>query len=195
MQTTLYFADHILIFTNRTPDAYHAVYPSDIESFDAQQLIDTLSLRHLVAVVHPDFEQYFQRFATYFTPVTAAGGIVTDAQQRRLMIYRNDRWDLPKGHWEQGESIEECALREVREETGVVATICRPLCQTLHCYHMKGRWEMKRTHWFEMASTATSILTPQHEEGISNVCWCTTNEVSDHLQHTFPTIRRVFESL
>lgn len=66
------------------------------------------------------------------------------------MIYRNGRWDLPKGHWERGETIEACALREVREETGVAASIRRHLCDTLHCYQLRGEWEMKRTHWFEM---------------------------------------------
>ena len=48
-------------------------------------------------------------------PLIEAGGglVVDDAGGRVLMIFRNGRWDLPKGKLEPGERIEECAVREV----------------------------------------------------------------------------------
>ena len=120
-----------------------------------------------------------------------------------LMLHRvtkkndmnHDKYIGVGGHLEQGESPEECILREVREETGVAASIRRHLCDTLHCYQLRGEWEMKRTHWFEMAAAADATLRPQTEEGIDRVCWCTPDEVELHLQQTFPTIRRVFAKL
>ncbi len=45
--------------------------------------------------------------------VIAAGGLVQNSNGETLFIYRNDKWDLPKGHMEEGESLEEAALREV----------------------------------------------------------------------------------
>lgn len=53
--------------------------------------------------------------------ILAAGGLVweTAAQERLCIIHRPryDDWSLPKGKWEVGESLEECAVREIFEET------------------------------------------------------------------------------
>ena len=79
------------------------------------------------------------------------------------MIRRNGRWDLPKGHLECGERIEECAAREIEEETGVRAGVVRPLCDTLHAYYFPKteRWELKRTHWYELHTASCDRLVPQ----------------------------------
>ena len=148
-----------------------------------------------VALVSARPERCFELFAAGFRPVEAAGGIVVDASGRRLMIHRNGRWDLPKGHREPGEAIEACARREVAEETGVEAEIRRPLCDTLHCYRLHDAWEMKRTHWFEMTAAGGGPLRPQTEEGIAVVRWCTADEAEYNLRRTFPTIRKVFSCL
>ena len=110
-----------------------------------------------------------------------------------LMIHRNGRWDLPKGHLECGERIEECAAREVEEETGVAARVVRPLCETLHAYYFPktARWELKRTHWYELHAPGCAGLTPQTEEGIDSAVWCAPREVADNLRDAFPTIRCV----
>ena len=58
-----------------------------------------------------------------------------------LMIHRNGRWDLPKGHVEPGESTAECAVREFAEETGAVgAEVVRFLCRTLHALSLIHIW-------------------------------------------------------
>ena len=110
-----------------------------------------------------------------------------------LMIHRNGRWDLPKGHLECGERIEECAAREVEEETGVAARVVRPLCETLHAYYFPktARWELKRTHWYELHAPGCTGLKPQTEEGIDSAVWCAPREVADNLRDAFPTIRCV----
>ena len=51
--------------------------------------------------------------------VIAAGGLVTNDKNELLIMFRRGKWDLPKGKLDEGETIEACALREVREETGI----------------------------------------------------------------------------
>jgi 8-oxo-dGTP pyrophosphatase MutT (NUDIX family) len=57
-----------------------------------------------------------------------ARGVLLDEQQRLLLIQRSDnhRWAIPAGAMELGESMEECAIREVWEETGLRATSLTP---------------------------------------------------------------------
>jgi ADP-ribose pyrophosphatase YjhB (NUDIX family) len=50
--------------------------------------------------------------------VMAAGGLVENEHGEILLIYRKKHWDLPKGKLDAGETLEECAVREVEEETG-----------------------------------------------------------------------------
>ena len=196
MCQTIYFAVKILLFSpHPVGGPYYEIQLDAGETFSQAKILNFLETFNFVALVTPEPDRCFEAFAAAFRLVEAAGGVVVNARGERLMIYRNDRWDLPKGHWEQGETIEACALREVREETGVAASIRRHLCDTLHCYQLRGEWEMKRTHWFEMTASGDTPLRPQTEEGIDCVCWCTPVEVERHLLQTFPTIRRVFSKL
>jgi 8-oxo-dGTP pyrophosphatase MutT (NUDIX family)/phosphohistidine phosphatase SixA len=66
-------------------------------------------------------------------PILAGGAVVTREDQLRgtevLIIHRKryDDWTLPKGKLEVGESVPACAVREVREETGVTIRLSVPL--------------------------------------------------------------------
>jgi 8-oxo-dGTP pyrophosphatase MutT (NUDIX family) len=57
-----------------------------------------------------------------------ARGVIIDNRNRLLLIQRSDnhRWAIPAGAMELGESIEECAIRETWEETGLRATSLTP---------------------------------------------------------------------
>ena len=63
----------------------------------------------------------------------SAGGLVVDAERGcAALIGRLDRrgrllWSLPKGHIEEGETAEQAAVREVEEETGIIASVQAPL--------------------------------------------------------------------
>ena len=198
MTRTVYFADKSVTFTTAAPGGeWYAVAAESDGGVSRPKILNFLESHNSVAVVSADPEATFRAFASQFAWVEAAGGVVVDGAGRWLLIHRNGRWDLPKGHLEAGESIETCAAREVEEETGVRGEVVRPLCRTLHAYWFpkSGRWELKRTHWFELRATEPSALQPQTEEGIERVVWCTPAEAAEHVREAFPTIRRVAEAM
>ncbi|MEM6337727.1 MAG: NUDIX domain-containing protein [Bacteroidota bacterium] len=106
-------------------------------------------------------------------PVTAAGGYVLKNGNKNglklLMIYRRGVWDLPKGKLDPGETVEEAALREVREEVGIDRlTIETSLGRTVHGYPEHGAYRIKTTYWFRMHTPETTF-TPQAKERIEAV--------------------------
>ena len=89
------------------------------------------------------------KFKKKYLLIIAAGGVITNDEGKVLLIFRKDKWDLPKGKVEDNEPIELCAEREVKEETGLKELLLRkPLLITYHTYTEKGRSILKETHWF-----------------------------------------------
>lgn len=114
------------------------------------------------------------------THLTAGGGVLyrmTGKQPYVLLIFRNGVWDLPKGKVEEGEEVEECAVREVSEEVGIPAPVIESfLCTTYHEYNMEGTGYGKTTHWYRMKESEESDMKPQREEGITGIEWARLNE-------------------
>ena len=194
---TVYFADRTLRFLAAAPAEAGCAVVDAREGISRDKILKILETHNSVAVVAADPVAAFAAFAAEFTRVEAAGGVVVDDAGAWLMMRRNGRWDLPKGHVEAGEDFEHCAAREIAEETGIRARVVRPLCETLHAYWFPptSRWELKCTHWFELRSTGEGTLTPQCEEGIEQVVWYSPDEAAEHVREAFPTIRRVAEAM
>lgn len=194
MDYTVYFADKAVVFTAKTPgEDWYAVTPAPDGGISRAKVTKILESYNKAAVVTPDPGAAFGAFAAEFALIEAAGGVVVNDCGQWLMIRRNGRWDLPKGHLEAGESLAACAEREIAEETGIAARVERPLCETLHAYWFAktARWELKRTHWFRLRPAGAGTPAPQTEEGIERVSWCAPAEREEHLRDAFPTIRRV----
>ena len=126
-----------------------------------------------------------------FRLTPAAGGIV-EKDGRFVGILRNGIPDLPKGHIEQGETPEQAALREVKEETGLDnLRIVKTLPSTWHCYLEQGAWTLKRTHWFLMQTSEAMQPKPQTEEGITEIKLVGNEAVESFLKETFRSISEI----
>lgn len=128
-----------------------------------------------------------------FCEVEAAGGLVRNAEGEYLMIYRYEKWDLPKGHREPGEDIVTCAVREVEEETGARSLKAgQLLCSTYHTYFRDDKWWLKHTWWYDMICPSSQKFIPQTEEGITRVAWVSREDLPQYLSNTWDSIRDVF---
>ena len=116
-----------------------------------------------------------------FKVVEAAGGVV-EKNGKFLMIYRRKVWDLPKGKLDKGESIRECAVREVEEETGVKVRIDKKVDAVWHTYIDRKKYILKKTHWFAMHCVDDKKMAPQKDEGIKKVEWMDMEEVRKALR-------------
>jgi ADP-ribose pyrophosphatase YjhB (NUDIX family) len=150
--------------------------------------------RDAIFIVAEDVEALFKHFASCFKYILAAGGKVFNSDGQILGIYRLEKWDLPKGKVEKGESVREAALREVEEECGVShLNIERELCSTYHTYWMKGKHVLKRTYWYEMSYSGSEELVPQTEEDIQQAKWISSEELSTFYANTYASILEVMK--
>jgi 8-oxo-dGTP pyrophosphatase MutT (NUDIX family) len=189
------FLNEVLIIFDDEPKRDHdtliqwGVDCSDWESF--VESIQHKKGRFYCRGIHHSAATNWLDFSAAFKSITAAGGRVENEDQDVLMIYRRDKWDLPKGKVDEGETIPEAALREVKEECGVnQLTLGSKLGIIYHLYHHKGKWILKDTHWFKMQGSIEDVLIPQHEEDIMQIQWMPTKE-NDWRTNTYPSILKV----
>ncbi len=163
--------------------------------FTRAKILTFFETYNTILLVAAEADELFAQFAAEFQLVTAAGGVVTTPAGEALMIFRNGRWDLPKGRWEVGESLRECAAREIEEETGVApGRLVSRLCDTWHIYNLYGRWELKHTFWYHFERPERVAAAPQQEEGITTCEWCSVEEARRRAEESFPTLRAVMRS-
>ena len=188
------FGERLLKFSTLAPEGWYQVTYTEQESISRAKIVLFLDTYKNVVVLSSDPWDTFLEFASQLVWVEAAGGVVENELGEVVMIRRNERWDLPKGHREMGEEFEWCAAREAEEETGVkVSKVGRGLATTLHSYNFYGKWELKLTAWYHMQGERKE-LTPQQEEGIICAEWIARDDVRDKIKSSFPTIKRVFDA-
>ncbi|MFI3321656.1 MAG: NUDIX domain-containing protein [Rikenellaceae bacterium] len=164
-------------------------FPESVE-----KLMEILENDDILVFEDMSSSELLEKLSKIFKHISAAGGVVKNDEGQILMIYRNSKWDLPKGKQEKGETTSECAEREVEEECGVkVTSVGEKICDSYHIYYMFEKWIIKTTSWYRMSSNST-ILTPQTEEGISEIEWVDKNKVLEYLNNSYPTICEVYDN-
>ncbi|MDE0536175.1 NUDIX hydrolase [Tenacibaculum sp. L6] len=142
-----------------------------------------------------NLDEVWPVFKEKFKVIVAGGGLVLNDNNEVLFIYRGSKWDLPKGRIEEGEEIEETAIREVEEECGIEnLTIQRKLIDTYHLFVMDNEYRLKETHWYLMHSDYEGELIPQLEEGITEVAFKDEKATQEALMNSYANIQLVYNS-
>ena len=183
-----------LILTNELSEISNSKY--FLLNGDAvHEAINALARKKLTEayIYHPNHEELLKKFCKTIPKEVAAGGVVTNAKGKVLFIYRNDKWDLPKGKLDKGETIEECAIREVEEETGVKKLqIENFLKTTYHIFKQNGTYKLKEVHWFAMKTSFEGKLKGQVSEGIERVKWKGPKKIKKALTNSYINIKSLF---
>ncbi|MBY0485733.1 MAG: NUDIX domain-containing protein [Flavobacteriaceae bacterium] len=167
-----------------------------LESVDIEQLIVKMFNNKIskAYLYYPDEKEILKKVKEKIPVKKAGGGLVYNKNRDVLFIFRNGKWDLPKGGCDKGEDIEACSVREVEEETGVdKLKITRKLQKTYHVFKRNGVYRLKITHWYEMTSNYDGILVPQANEGIEKVAWLNPEEIKQALKNSYENIKLLFQ--
>jgi len=194
----LYFSDRVVIIDEDATgyDSAEVAFtaPGD-PSIAKAKLLQKLQTTKRLVLIAADAEALFRSITGEFPYIEAGGGLVTNHRGEILMIFRHGRWDLPKGKLECSECIEECAAREVEEETGLSGVKLGPkLTVTTHFYRLNGDWVMKKTTWYAMTYEGTAEPVPQAEEDITGIEWVSPGKLDSYLRSTYSTFVDVFEA-
>jgi ADP-ribose pyrophosphatase YjhB (NUDIX family) len=187
----IFVGDKPIVLTNKI----------ELESGFKNYLLDTANMAKVikrlnksdlkeVRLIHKNKDKLLKKFLKKLPNVIAGGGKVYNSNGDILFIYRNDKWDLPKGKAERKETIEETSIREVEEETGVEGLeITKPLQTTYHIFKRNGRYKIKITYWFEMKTNYNGKLIAQQQEGITKVAWLNKEESEKALENSYANIK------
>ena len=203
MYIKIYFDDKPLFLCDSVdgeiePFVHHddAIFIDELDPHTVKSMIHEMQLEKIHAGVfyHPGLEELKKAFFKKFVIVQAAGGLVLNEKKELLMIFRRGKWDLPKGKLDKGETLEQCAVREVEEETGLhQIELLAPLLITYHTYHEGTKFILKESHWYTMNVKGHQQLIPQTEEDIHEIKWVTLDEAGKLFPDCFPSVVDVIE--
>lgn len=194
----IYFNDKPLFLCDEMNDeikmfAKHddAIFIDEFSNASVNSMIHEMNLEkvHAGIFLHANLDELKKAFWKKFLLIKAGGGLVQNENDEVLFIFRRNKWDLPKGKLDDGETIEQCALREVEEETGLTNVLLKKLLLiTNHTYNENGKHILKETYWYKMKGTSAQSLIPQEEEQITEIKWITEHEMSTLIKETYPSI-------
>jgi len=137
------------------------------------------------------FKYVLKQVKKMFKIIKAGGGVVKNNNDQILFIYRLKKWDLPKGKLDKGETIRDCAKREVEEETKVKVNLKQKIISTWHTYTRNKKFILKKTTWFKMDCVDDSKMKPQKKEKIEKVEWMNNSTIKEILLNSYKTLNHV----
>jgi 8-oxo-dGTP pyrophosphatase MutT (NUDIX family) len=195
----VYFANKPVVFVDFTEEI---TLQQGHEAIVSQGKADTMLIESaidrgakIIYMKCQDIEWSWQQFASQFTLIRAAGGVVSNNMGEVLFIHRLDKWDLPKGKVEEGEELDLAAMREVEEECSIYKLeLERHLITTYHTYSLKGEQVLKSTDWYVMKHAGNDRPTPQAIEGITEAKWIARVDWKIVEANTFPSVMDVLRA-
>jgi ADP-ribose pyrophosphatase YjhB (NUDIX family) len=204
MYIKIYFGDKPLFLADDITDEiepyiHHddAVFIDDFSNPGVNTMLHEMKVEKVHAGIyyHKNLEQLKKAIWKKFKILQTAGGLIRNENNEILLIFRRGKWDLPKGKRDDGETLEQCAIREVFEETHLKNVIIqKPLVTTYHSYEENGKHILKENYWYKMLSTGVQSLQPQAEEDITEVKWVAPADIPQYGPKAFPSIRDVFKA-
>ena len=166
----------------------------DLKKKSLDEIISLVKKHHKIFLFHKNSEKLVSTFQKKIKVVKAGGGIVKNINDETLFIYRRNKWDLPKGKMDNGETIDQTALREVKEETGIKnLSIIDFKMNTYHVFKKGKEYRLKETSWFNMLSTHEGRFSPESKEGITKVVWKSNKKIKK-IKNTFPNIKLLLDN-
>jgi 8-oxo-dGTP pyrophosphatase MutT (NUDIX family) len=175
-----------------------ALFIDELSSAAINSLLHEIEKKefHAGIILNENLNKLKKEFFKRFKQVKTGGGLVKNKAGEVLLIFRRGKWDLPKGKLDDGENLQQCALREVQEETGLMQIeIANEINTTYHTYVQFGKHILKESHWYMMFSKGNELFKPQFEEDITEIRWVKKQDLKNYLNNTFPTIISVLKNV
>ncbi|TVQ17283.1 MAG: NUDIX domain-containing protein [Bacteroidetes bacterium] len=198
MTHIFYHNTEILLSEHTPPLSENTISFAELKKKGADHFLKVIEYKNItspITILGESSEEMLGYFRDHLTEITAGGGLVQNPDDEILFIFRNGKWDLPKGKPEKNENIKETALREVEEECGITGLeIVGTLPETYHIYPLAtSGYVLKKSVWFHMRTFSKQPLKAQTEEGITEVRWIGIPVENEILTHAFPSIRSLVE--
>jgi 8-oxo-dGTP pyrophosphatase MutT (NUDIX family) len=203
MLLKIYFGNKPLIIANEKTEEINP-YLDDTnskvlqtnEQAQIQSLIREMSDEKLTAaIILGDVMETMKTIRNEFTVIQASGGMVYSFDKKVLLIFRRGKWDLPKGKLDDGEDLVECALREVREETGLdFLNYLDFISISYHTYYENDNHILKESHWYLLEGNEKELLIPQTDEDIENCEWVAIKDLPPYLENAPSSVIDVVEA-
>lgn len=187
----IYINKNSLFIADSIPQQIEKIQQLETQDFDFLTFYKSLvkGTKKDYVLISKTPKALFKSIKKKLTIIKAAGGLVKNTNGDYLFIFRNKKWDLPKGKVEKGEKVKTAAIREVEEECGVkIEKRHSCLGKTFHIYEVNGEVILKCTSWYPMRVKGIPKLIPQKEEGITTASWVSPLGIKVKMKNTYPLI-------